>query len=128
MWKARVENDAERDYTLDDIVLLKVGRHLRPKENFKVIIAREEGESNYLSGYRKEYISLKARDFSGPLALIDGKASNDDLELAARLVARYGKGRDEDKVQMDILCLDGSTKEMLVSPLASDEVPKQWYV
>ena len=32
MWQAR----GSRDYELDDIMLLKVGRHLRPKPNFQV--------------------------------------------------------------------------------------------
>ena len=49
-------------------MLLKVGRHLRPKPHFKVIIAREEGEGNFLLGYRKQYISIISLSHSGPEA------------------------------------------------------------
>ena len=42
---------------------------------------------------------MHAVDFEGPLALVDGKADADDLELAARLVCRYGKGRAAARVQ-----------------------------
>ncbi|HSS65797.1 MAG TPA: tRNA (5-methylaminomethyl-2-thiouridylate)-methyltransferase, partial [Gammaproteobacteria bacterium] len=34
LWRAR----GDREYELDDIMLLKVGRHLRPRNNFKLII------------------------------------------------------------------------------------------
>jgi hypothetical protein len=42
LWQAK----GSKEYELDDIMLLKVGGHLRPKPYFKVIIAREEGEGN----------------------------------------------------------------------------------
>ena len=32
LWKAR----GKKDYDLDDVMLLKVGRHIRPKQNFKL--------------------------------------------------------------------------------------------
>jgi len=48
LWQAR----GERRYELDDIMLLKVGRHIRPAPHFKLIVSREEGETNFLEGYR----------------------------------------------------------------------------
>ena len=51
LWDAR----GEREYDLDDIMLLKVGRHLRPAPNYKLIIAREDGENQYLKGYKHSY-------------------------------------------------------------------------
>ncbi|MES9929161.1 MAG: tRNA (5-methylaminomethyl-2-thiouridylate)-methyltransferase, partial [Candidatus Thiodiazotropha sp. 6PDIVS] len=68
LWKAR----GSREYEMDDIMLLKVGRHLRPASHYKVIIAREEGESNFLQGYRKIFPHIKTTSHGGPLALIDG--------------------------------------------------------
>ena len=70
---------------------LKVGRHFRPRPNFKVIIAREEGEGRFLQGYRKLFISIRTLSHSGPEALIDGTPTA-RIWLAARIVARYGKG------------------------------------
>jgi tRNA U34 2-thiouridine synthase MnmA/TrmU len=46
LWKYR----GEKVYELDDIMLLKVGRHIRPAENYKLIVAREEGETIFLQG------------------------------------------------------------------------------
>jgi len=53
------DNRGHKTYELDDIMLLKVGRHIRPCKAFKLIIAREEGETRFLSGYKKQFQSIK---------------------------------------------------------------------
>jgi tRNA-specific 2-thiouridylase len=124
LWQAR----GEKTYEIDDIVMLKVGRHLRPKPHFKLIIAREEGETNFLKGYRKKYISMNTVSHSGPVALIDGEADSNDLELAARLVARFSSGRESASVRVEIRQKDGESKSIDVIPLRAEEVPQDWYV
>ncbi|MDH3715472.1 MAG: tRNA (5-methylaminomethyl-2-thiouridylate)-methyltransferase, partial [Gammaproteobacteria bacterium] len=66
-------------YELDDIMLLKVGRHLRPRPHFKMIVAREEGEVRFLEGYRKQFTHLRTVSHGGPLTLIEGEADDEDL-------------------------------------------------
>jgi len=128
MWKARIANHQERDYTLDDIMLLKVGRHLRPQPHYKIIISREEGEGHYLSGYRRQYITLQSTSHHGPLAMIDGKPNSDDLQLAARITARYGQGRGADAVDVQICYPDEKIENLTVQPLPADEIPARWYI
>ncbi|MCH9674508.1 MAG: tRNA (5-methylaminomethyl-2-thiouridylate)-methyltransferase [Gammaproteobacteria bacterium] len=118
----------KRDYELDDIMLLKVGRHLRPRAHFKVIIGREEGENNYLSGYRGQFTSMRSSSHPGPIALIDGETTPDDLQLAARLLARFCQGRDEPEVEIELRPAGGAVSQLTVVPLASADVPKDWYV
>jgi len=122
LWQAR----GSRQYELDDIMLLKVGRHLRPKPHFKVIIAREEGEGNFLRGYRKQYLSIDSLSHLGPIALIDGEVDAQDIELAARLVARYGKGRDQAQVEMEIRTPAGASYPLKIEPLTAAKIPEQW--
>ena len=124
LWQAR----GEKTYEIDDIVMLKVGRHLRPKPHFKLIIAREEGETNFLRGYRKNYISLNTVSHSGPISLIDGEADEEDIELAARLVARFCSGRNADLVTVNVIQKNGESKDIDVKPLTADEIPQEWYV
>ncbi len=124
LWQAR----GEKTYEIDDIVMLKIGRHLRPKPHFKLIIAREEGETNFLRGYRRSYLSLNTISHSGPISLIDGEANDEDLELAARLVARFSSGREADLVTVEVRQKNGEAKELKVKPLSSDDIPKEWYV
>jgi tRNA U34 2-thiouridine synthase MnmA/TrmU len=121
-------NRPKRNYELDDIMLLKVGRHLRPRPHFKMIIAREEGEVKFLSGYKKIYTSLKTTSHSGPLVLIDGSLEAGDLELAARITARFSQGRTAQQVEVEIIGLDGDVDSLAVRPMSPSEIPQSWYL
>lgn len=122
LWQHR----ARRDYDLDDILLLKVGRHVRPRPNFKLIVAREEGEGNYLQGYRNQYPYLEVLSHGGPLTLVDGALGNGDLDLAARIVARYSQGRDAAEVEVRFTDLAGESRTLRVKPLPPHELPADW--
>ncbi len=124
LWQAR----GERDYEFDDIMLLKVGRHLRPRPHFKLIIAREEGEGRFLEGYRRSFTSLSTLSHNGPLALVDGKADDNDLELAARIVARYSQGRDAERVQVEVRDAGGSCRVMDIAPFLAADIADAWRV
>ncbi|MEN8167162.1 MAG: tRNA (5-methylaminomethyl-2-thiouridylate)-methyltransferase [Pseudomonadota bacterium] len=124
LWRAR----GGKQYEMDDIMLLKVGRHLRPAPHFKLIISREEGEGNFLLGYRKQFASLKTASHAGPLALIDGEVSNEDVTLAARLVARYSQGRESDQVVMEFTDRQGHSRELSITPLKPHEIPREWFI
>lgn len=124
LWEAR----DSRDYELDDIMLLKVGRHIRPRPHFKLIIGREEGENKFMEGYRKQFTYLRSVSHTGPLVLIDGETSDDDLELAARITARYGHGKNADQVDIEAVRTNGNISQFSVEPLASDQMRPEWYV
>lgn len=117
-----------RDYELDDIMLLKVGRHIRPRPHFKLIIGREEGENKYMEGYRKQYSSMRSTSHTGPLVLIDGQTSDEDIELAARITARFGHGKTADQVEIEASFTDGSSKLLKIEPLPPDQLLNDWYV
>jgi len=125
LWQAR---DGDKQYDLDDVMLLKVGRHIRPRQNFKIIVAREEGEGRFMQGYKKEFITLHCASHAGPLVLVDGSPSAEDLFLAARITARYGQGRDAEQVDVSIVDKDGSERIIQVKPFAADEIPQQWFI
>ena len=124
LWTSR----SERSYELDDIMLLKIGRHLRPRPEFKVIIGREEGENRFLEGYRKQFTHLRTVSHEGPLALIDGAVDDDGLLLSARIVSRYSQGRLADRVRVSVTKLDGVSEDIEVIPYAAHEIPQHWHV
>ncbi len=124
LWSTR----GTREYDLDDIMLLKVGRHLRPRPHFKLIVGREEGENRFLEGYRKRFINIIPTSHSGPLVLLDGEAGADDIELAARLTARFSQGRDAQQVTVSVNRPEGETESLEVVPMPSEEIPEAWYV
>jgi len=124
LWQAR----GERRYEMDDIMLLKVGRHIRPRPHFKLIVAREEGEGNFLQGYRKDYCSLTPLSHPGPLTLIDGTPGDAEIELAARIVARYSQGRGAEQVELEYQNRQGNSRRLRVTPLPPHEIPQEWYL
>lgn len=124
LWDGR----GSREYQMDDIMLLKVGRHIRPKPEFKLIIARDAGESKFLEGYRKEFTSALATSHNGPMALIDGTLAEEDYPLVAGIIARYGQGRDADNVEVTISPLSSEPVKVAVPPLAAENVLEEWHV
>ena len=124
MWQSR----GSKDYTLDDIMLLKVGRHIRPKPHYKLIIARDEGEGNYLEGYKREFTTIKVTSHPSALVLVQGDFTKADAELAAKIAGRYSQGRNSDEVSVMINMLSKETLNLCVKPMAADEIQEEWYV
>jgi tRNA-specific 2-thiouridylase len=124
LWKSR----GTRSYELDDIMLLKVGRHLRPRAHFKLIVAREEGENRFLEGYRHQFTHLVPLSHKGPITLVDGEADAADLELAARVAGRFSQGRDAAAVNFLVQRPGAPAYEVAVPPLRATAIPPEWYV
>jgi tRNA U34 2-thiouridine synthase MnmA/TrmU len=124
LWETR----GTREYDLDDIMLLKVGRHLRPRPNFKIIVGREEGENRFLEGYRKRFMHMIPTSHTGPLVLLDGEISADDIALAARLTARFSQGREAEQVTIEVKPIEADVRSLDVVPLTADEIPAGWYL
>jgi hypothetical protein len=108
--------------------MLKVGRHIRPNERYKMIIAREEGEVKFLEGYRNQYTNLYSTSCKGPLALIDGKPNQKDLKMAARILARYSQGRDREKIDVEVRLDSGVLQQFSINPLSVEEVSQDWMI
>ena len=122
------QSSGERDYDLDDIMLLKVGRHLRPAPHYKLIIGRELGENRYLEGYTNRFIALRPVSHQGPLCLVDGTPQTADLVTAARILARFSQGRDADCVSVSVDRPDGTGETLSVPPLSEDAFGDDWRI
>ncbi len=124
LWASR----QEKRYEFDDIMLLKVGRHIRPRPHFKMIIGREEGENRFLSGYRHQFINLTSISHAGPLVLIDGLPTEADLTLAAEITARFGHGKYDTEVTVSIQKPGEPGVSQTVRPLLEEHLDKSWYI
>jgi tRNA U34 2-thiouridine synthase MnmA/TrmU len=124
LWETR----GSKEYELDDIMLLKVGRHLRPLPHFKMIVGREEGENHFLEGYRKRFVHLIPISHVGPLVLLDGEVDDSDIKLAARLTARFSKGRDADSVSIEVNDNRRPVHIINVTPMGAADIPAAWYL
>jgi len=125
LWQYR----GEKKYELDDILMLKVGRHIRPNERFKILVGREEGENNFMEGYRKSFTAIRPLSHKGPLGLVEGKPNQNDIALAAKIISRYCKNSSEnDLVTLQIEPLNGTPYVMKTPALGKDDIPQNWYL
>ena len=119
----------DKYYELDDIMLLKTGRHLRPRDNFKMIIAREEGETKFMQGYKKQFVWIKTVSHGGPLTLLDGEnLSAEDIYLAASITARFSQGRNAETVIVGVGDHSMQARELAVKPMPAEDVQQTWYL
>jgi len=101
----------------DDVVLMTTGRHFRLSPTVKLIVGRTEVENGTLESYAGDSRSrLAARVHAGPVALVEGEPTWEERQLAARIVARYGKGKDEPSVEVEWRDPDGGVEVLAVAP------------
>ena len=82
-----------------DLELLKIGRHFRVGANSKIISTRTAAEAEVLKKLlTKSDTIFLAADFKGSMVIITGEPTEEDIELAGKVTARYSKGKDEEFV------------------------------
>jgi len=80
----------KEDFDLNDVNLLKVGRHFRLSPEVKVVVGRNQEENHRILALAKERdILFEVQDWGGPVALLRGQASEREIHLAAAITARY---------------------------------------
>ena len=111
--------------TLNDINLLKVGRHFRIIQESKFITGRMETENSTLDSLAKPHDFLfMPVNCQGPTGLLRGKASEDIINLCARINARYCDNTNGDKIKIVFWekGADEEKKEMLINPLEREKI------
>jgi tRNA-uridine 2-sulfurtransferase len=100
-----------------DVELLKRGRQFRLSEQAKLTVGRNQEDNELLNSLARENdVTLRARDFSGPLALISGEFNEQDLQTAAAIVAGYGKGKEEPQVTVLLQQVGREESTIAVTP------------
>jgi len=108
-----------RQLRQEDVLLLSTGRHFRMSPKVKLIVGRTEVENVLLEKYVEGRARLAARDVTGPVALVEGVPTWEERMLAARIVARYGKGRSSPEVIVE--WREGELLETYAVPPEADE-------
>ena len=80
------------DLHVEDIDILKNGRHLRLPNGAKLVIGRDKDENEFLEkSINNKYFRVKAESIPGPYSLLSSEASDEDKKLSARLVLTFTK-------------------------------------
>lgn len=89
------------NFSLNDVHLLKIGRHFRLSQELKLVVGRNEEENDKVQTFSQEGdILFKVSCFPGPLSLLRGEAGEVEIAKAAAITARYGKAKDLEKVEV----------------------------
>ena len=82
---------------MNDVHLLRMGRHFRIDPSTKAIVGRNKEENEkLLSMAREGDVTLEVEGYKGPITLLRGKVTPDNLRLAAGITIRYSDApRDE---------------------------------
>ncbi len=109
-----------------DLELLRLGRHFRVSQDAKIISTRTGEETKEIKNYlsTKDVIFL-ADTFKGSMIIIIGKPTEEDIEFAAKVTARYCKGKDEDKIKIKYgYFKNPMDKSIEVKAATDDEISK----
>lgn len=87
--KDHLENNSE--VTNASLYLLKTGRHFRLDNGLKIIVSRNQQETEIFEKCRIYTDYYLEADFKGPSALIYGEMDEMSIKQAANLTASYGK-------------------------------------
>ncbi|MGK2907641.1 MAG: thiamine biosynthesis protein [Desulfuromonadales bacterium] len=105
----------QADCTVADVELLKIGRQFRLSEHAKLTLGRHQKDNESIrEAAHGAYIVLRALGVAGSLGLVSGHPVEDDLRLAAAIVASYGKGKDQAEVEVLAEAPDGEQRFIVV--------------
>ena len=93
---------------LNAIELLRVGRHFRFGPAVKLIVGRDETDNAALVKRRgPHHLLLQPLDAAGPTALLDGRATESEIETAARICARYSDSPAGQAARIEVMAGEG---------------------
>ncbi len=89
------------DFSLNDVHLLKIGRHFRLFPHLKLVVGRKEEDNKKIQTFAQEGdILLKVLHHPGPLSLLRGEPNGTEIEKAASITVRYSKAKDLKSVEV----------------------------
>ena len=89
-------------FGVEDIDLLKYGRHFRLPDGAKLVVGRDKDDNEALKKIENsDYIGFRV-PVAGPFSLINKSATAKDKELAAKIALTYGKSQKEQSYSVEV--------------------------
>ena len=119
--------DHDDDPPLEDLALLRLGRHFRITPGCKVVVGRNRKENESLHSLDDgKSICLRVEEYAGPVVLIRGRATEQIVLIAASLCARYSDARHLSAVSVTVN--DGSRIFSLNVQPAGEDLLEQYQI
>ena len=109
--------------TINDIDLLKIGRHFRLDKETKFIVGRNKDENEMIKAIALPGdILLEAKDFVGPVSILRGSNAKQHLKFASSITLRYSDAPNNEQAIVSIRDND------LVEEIASKSAEEDSYI
>jgi tRNA U34 2-thiouridine synthase MnmA/TrmU len=112
--------------TLEDIDLLKLGRHFRLTDTLKVIVGRHQVDNELLATHTSGRWWAEVREYGSPLVLILGEPTGEQWEQIAQIAVSYTKGKQAEHATVDFICGDERREVAVVPNLMA--VRPEWHI
>ncbi|KAG2480257.1 MAG: tRNA (5-methyl aminomethyl-2-thiouridylate)-methyltransferase [Nitrosopumilales archaeon] len=101
--------------TINDIDLLKVGRHFRFDQKIKFVVGRKKEENEIIKSLAlTNDILFEARDHMGPISILRGDSLDRFEKFAAEITLRYSDAKKNEQ-SVVIIKKDNKNSDLLVS-------------
>ena len=99
--------------TINDIDLLKIGRHFRFDEQTKFVVGRNKDENEMIKAIAlPRDILFHARDYMGPISILRGKNADTHVKFASSITLRYSDAPKGEQASV-IINKDNTQKEII---------------
>ena len=90
------------ELNLENLELLKLGRHFRLGEHARLVLGRDEGENNKLVQLTQtgDYLFNPQKDLAGPTALARGLVNPELIFLSGQIISSYTDVMDLEKIDV----------------------------
>jgi tRNA-specific 2-thiouridylase len=116
--------DHKPDFSLNDVHLLKFGRHFRISPHLKLVVGRNEEDNIKIQTFAQEGdILFKTLHYPGPLSLLRGTPNEMEIAKVASITVRYGKAKD--LAEAEVLfkkTKEDSHRTIIVSPIPEKDI------
>jgi tRNA-specific 2-thiouridylase len=116
-----LDHEGEEALITEQVQLLAMGRHLRLPSGRKVIVGRHERENDTLESCSVPGILLTTPDHPGPVTLVPGEPTPEEIEQAAQITAGYSDGGGEPAVRVEVRRDGNPVEVMTVTPIARED-------
>lgn len=110
---------APENVTMEDLMLVKHGRHFFFDQQGWLIVGRYQEENRFLESFKEPYLSLKVLKIPGPSGLLyPQKPDPEILNLACQIMARYSDAQPGETITIKT----GEKTRQVVTPSPSERL------
>ena len=122
-FSSRIKEFIEHNsFEVEDIDLLKFGRHFRLPDGAKLVVGRDREDNEGLKGINSSKYRTITLPIAGPYSLIDKNASKNDINLGAKIAITYAKSRVEESYNIEV-----DSEIVVTSPFTTKKEAQKYF-